>query len=715
MSKQTPPTSSTTFRIPEMDCAEELRLIERGLSTDEGVGELRPDFLNRSLQVDFDDRRTSEAEIRQRLVDIGFAPESNQRKEGRGPQQALWSRRTSTISGGILLAVAFAWWLVNPASVAIPAVAVLSTLVSGLPVAAAALRALRLRRIEMNTLMTIAAVGAIAIGEWFEAATAMFLFGVSLWLESYSTSRARRSIESLAALMPTQAHRLVDGEIEDVSADDVRQGERLLVRPGERIPVDGEVARGEVSVNQAPITGESIPVDKSAGDEVYAGSLNGEGSLEIVATRPAQQSTLAHVRRLVSQAQSHRSQTERFVDRFAAWYTPAVVLVAILVTAVPPLAAWLGWYGTGAMTLSTWTSWLHSALVILVIACPCALVISTPVTIVCGLQKAATRGLVIKGGQYLEAAAGVDCIAFDKTGTITTGELKVVDLLPVAGTSREQLLRTVAALEAHSEHPLATAIVEHARSENVSWPAVEQFEVDRGAGVSGVVEGVNSAVGSQRFVESRGVSLGEQLAAWRKQQPAASLIFVSRGETLVGAVAVADQPRTDAREAIERLQSLGVERVLMLTGDSQQIADRVAEQTGVTETHAELLPQDKVELVKRLTDEERRVAMVGDGVNDAPALALADVGIAMGSESSDTALETADVVVMTPRVGRVVELLRLARSTRGILWQNIALSLGIKLIVLALAAMGLATMWMAVAADVGASLMVVANGMRLLR
>jgi len=722
-----PRHASATLHVPSLDCAEEFALLEKGLAPLVGLAAIRPDYLARRLFIEYDSTRLDVQRVAARIRQMGFAAEVTDPAASPQVMPATPRRvRRSTLVGGLLLAAAFLAYLGTSHDHRLVALlAVASTVASGLPVARAGWRAVRLHALDVNALMTIAAVGALATGDWFEAATAMFLFGVALWLESFSLDRARKAVRFLVALNPTVAHRYEGDALRDVDPGQLLVGDRVLVRPGERIPVDGTIERGNSSVNQAPITGESLPLDLAAGDPVFAGTLNGEGSLEIRATRAATESTLAHIARLVEQAQASRSPTERFVDTFARRYTPSVILLAVLLACVPPAVAFV----TGADWASTVsaTEWFHRGLVLLVIACPCALVISTPVTIVCGLHHAARRGVLVKGGAHLESAGTVDCIALDKTGTLTTGEAQVVGVFAVHGVpgdgvacdraAADDVLRFAAMLERHSEHPLAAAIVAAAAARGLDVPEVRKVSAIRGFGIEGDWNGETYRVGSPRLFRENGwggSTADRDFAAELPGHAALTVALVGTRERLVGAILLADPPRADAASAIAELKRMGVARIVMITGDSRATAQRIAEQLGIDDVRAELLPQGKVDEVARLAQTHPRMAMVGDGVNDAPALAAARLGIALGSHASDTALETADVVIMTPQLARVAELFRLGRRTRRILRQNILLSLAIKALVLVLAAAGIATMWMAVAADVGASMLVVFNGMRLL-
>ena len=697
----------------------------------EGIRELAPDYFSRSLRVQFNPDRLDADAIRDRLRQIGFPAKTTELGIVSSEDRASALRlKATTAAGGIVLLAAIVVWFTHGESVWVPWLAVASTMLSGWTVAFAALRAVRLVRLDMNALMTIAAIGALAIGQWIEAPTAMFLFGASLWLERFSMGRARRAVQTLVQLTPPLAHRINapaaqagreqspashDGDIAataydvtDVDPAQLDVGQRVLIKPGERLPFDGRVVAGNSSVNEAPITGESMPVEKTAGDNVFAGSLNGEGSLDVRVKRTADHSTLAHVARLVAQAQASRSPTERFVDKFARYYTPLVILLAVCVAFVPPLLAPSG---------AEWAEvkeWFIRGLVLLVIACPCALVISTPITIVCGLHQATRYGILIKGGQFLEAAGRVDCVAMDKTGTLTTGQARVVRIAPTGRYSEEDVLRVAAALEANSEHPLAAAIVREADGRGLQWQGATDFMAIRGFGVQGNLAGERYVVASPRYFQDRGLAGGGLPGDPSNADDHLTVALVGTAQHLAGTIYLADEPRPDAADAVAQLKRLGVSNVVMLTGDRQAVADHVAAAIGIDEVHAELLPEDKVALVHGLSDRYRHLAMVGDGVNDAPALTASGMGIALGAQASDTALETADVVIMSLHLSRLGQLLRLGRRTRRLLSQNIFLALAIKATVLVLGIAGLATMWMAVAADVGASMLVIFNGMRLL-
>jgi Cd2+/Zn2+-exporting ATPase len=731
-----------TFLIPALDCPEELRLIRAGLERLPGVIEITPIYLRRSLMVTYDPSRVEQHGLAQRLREIGFAPQSVADSPATESQEPLaghraWAvldRRTIlTMLGALLLIVAALWQFAESGNAGPRVLAVLSALVGGIPVLAAAARALRLRRIDMNVLMSLAAIGALLnaprSGEWFEAPTAVLLFGVSLWLERSAMDRARRAVESLLMLHPAIAHRRgSDHQLQDVAVDQIVAGDRILVLPGERFPTDGVVEQGDSWINNSAITGESTPVDARPGSSVRSGSLNGEGVLELRVTHPAAESTLANIARLIEQAQSRRSETERFVDRFARWYTPVVVALAVVIATLPWLAAGISLTASPGLSLEAWNleaasrwDWLHRGLVLLVIACPCALVLSTPLTIVCGLRQAARSGILVKGGASLEAAGKLTAVAFDKTGTLTQARLRVVSTHPRPGITSDFLLSVAASLESRSEHPIAQAIVQHARNSNIDLRAVADSMVLRGSGVQGTIDGMiyratNRPALDLWLRESTGNNAedGENRTAMEPDPQGDTVIWIGSQSRVLGAVVLSDAVREDARDALDQLRRRGIQKLFMLTGDRAESAQRVAQQLGIDEFQAGLLPDQKLDAVVRLRDKFPMLAMVGDGVNDGPALAAARVGIALGAEASDTAMETADVVILAPQLDKLAQLIDLSRTTRTLLWQNVILALTIKAIVFGLAAVGQGTLWLAVAADVGASLLVIFNGMRIL-
>ncbi len=569
----------------------------------------------------------------------------------------------------------------------------------------------RRRILDINVLMVVAVIGACILGDWFEAAAVVWLFGIAQWLEGQSMDRARHAVRALMTEAPVSAVLRRDGALVTVAIAEVRPGDIVVVRPGERVPVDGVVIAGESAVDQAPVTGEPLPAEKMRGDDVYAGTINGTGALDVEAARPASDSTLARIIHLVEHAQSQRAPVQTFVDRFARIYTPAVVVLAILVAFVPPLVA-PGPEGFVA-ALSVWT---YRALALLVVACPCALVISTPVAIVSALTAAARQGVLIKGGVHLERLGTIRCVAFDKTGTLTHGKVTVTDVLGVEGVTSDGVLAVAAALESRSEHPIGRAIVHHARAEGVSVGASDAFRALPGLGAEATVAAAPALVGSHRLFEDRQLCTPALHACVEKlESSGATPVLVHHDGEALGAIGLSDEMRQDGRAAVAGLRGQGVKRVALLTGDVSPRARTAVAGAGLDEAHAELLPGDKVRAIARLREAHGPVAMVGDGINDAPALAAADVGIAMGIDGTDVALETADVVLMSDDLSKLPYALRLGRATLANIRQNVSLALGLKLGFVILAASGVATMWMAIVADTGASLLVTANSLRLLK
>jgi len=564
---------------------------------------------------------------------------------------------------------------------------------------------LRLRP-DMNLLMVVAVLGAIGIGEWFEAATVSFLFSLAIVLESWSVGKARHAIKSLIDASPVRARTFdpVSGVVVETAVDEIPVGATVLVRPGEKVPLDGLITCGETSINQAPITGESMPVPKRMGDEVFAGTLNQDGAFEFQVTKPADDTTLSRVIRLVQETQSNRSPSEQWVERFAVFYTPAMMTLAILFAVLPPL-----------VTGGSWAKWFYEGLVLLVIACPCALVISTPVSMVAAIAAATRSGILVKGGAFLEAAAQLKAIALDKTGTLTYGHPEVQRIVPLNGHTELEVLSRAAALEANSIHPLSRAILAKAVLEGIPVDPASDLTAVPGKGAKGTIHGQLFWIGSHRFVEEMGSEEeGFHDLAVNLENAGHSLVAVGNDKHICGVISVSDLVREEAAEVIQAIKHLGVVRVVMLTGDNRRTAESVALVSGVDEARAELLPEDKVNAVKELREKYSTVAMVGDGVNDAPAMGVATLGIAMGAIGSDVAIEAADIALMSDNLRKIPWLIGHSRRTLRTIKQNVVFSLGIKLVFVLLAFSGQATLWMAIAADMGASLAVIFNGLRLL-
>jgi Cd2+/Zn2+-exporting ATPase len=706
-----------SLSVKGLDCAECARTLEQGVAKLHGVRHAEVNFTLARLTLDFDPQETGTQAIVARVRELGYDVETPKQA-----QRDLWAivrRRQGEVLAtvaGVLIAAALILQAVGGPEVIRHILYIAATLAAGYPGARAAWVALRtVRTLDMNVLMTLAAIGALAIGEYAEGAVVIFLFALGNLLERYTLDRARNAIRALMDLTPLQAIRLTGAGEEPVPVEALTIGDRIVVRPGERIPMDGRVLEGVSAVNQAPITGESLLVEKASGDEVFAGTVNGSGALTIEVTHLAEDNTLARIIQMVEKAQAQKAPSQRFVDRFARVYTPVVVVGALLIAVIPPLAG-----------LGQFTDWLYRALVLLVIACPCALVISTPVTIVSGIARAARAGVLIKGGSHLEQAGALRVIAFDKTGTLTQGRPVVVagrcsdhddGANPSECPGCRDLLAMAAAIEARSEHPLAKAVVEQARAFGVdtAYTPAEAVEALAGLGVHGRVGGHDVTVGSHGHVH------GEKHIECFCDEVAEA---TARGQTIVmvedaccgrqGYVAVADALRETAPQVVDELRKAGIQRTVMLTGDSEDAARAIAAQVGVDEFHAALLPDQKVEAVEGLLAQFGQVAMVGDGINDAPALARASVGIVMGAAGSDAALETADIALMADDLTKLPFTMRLSRRALSIIRQNIAFSLVIKAVFLVMALAGAATLWMAVFADMGASLLVTLNGMRVL-
>nr|WP_231402430.1 heavy metal translocating P-type ATPase [Caenimonas aquaedulcis] len=580
--------------------------------------------------------------------------------------------------------------------------AVVAIYLSGVDVYRLGIRALLHFKLNINALMSVAVTGALAIGQWPEAAMVMALYSIAELIEAKAADRARNAIQGLLALSPAEADALqADGTWKAVPAADVSKGAVLRIRPGERVPLDGVVTRGNSAINQAPVTGESIPVDKAPGDPVFAGTINETAELELRVTAVSADTTLARIIHAVEAAQATRAPTQRFVDRFASFYTPAVFLFAVAVALLTPFLMQL-----------TWLEALYKALVLLVVACPCALVISTPVTVVSGLAAAARRGILIKGGTYLEEARTLKAVALDKTGTVTQGKPELVEWRTWGGADEASVRQMAASLASRSDHPVSQAISAGLKT---GAREVTSFQAIPGKGVSGTVDGRALTLANHGLIHERGQCTAELEAVLGRHELQGRTVTLLAGESGVLAIfAVADTIRESSRQAVADLKSLGVTPV-MLTGDNLATAQSIARAAGIEDARGELLPEAKLQAIEEMQRRYGPTGMAGDGINDAPALAQADIGFAMGGAGTDIAMETADVVIMNDNLQRVAETIRLSRRTHAVLWQNITLALGIKAVFFVMAVFGSATMWMAVFADMGATLLVVGNGLRLMR
>lgn len=694
-------TRIVTYRLSGLDCADCAAKLEKKVGALHGVEKVSVNFGAAKMTV------TGEvpAELVIRAVEEAGYGARPQGEIINTEEKTFWKshlRAVATGASGVALAFGWVAGLLG-ATETLPITAyVVAMVVGGYYTARRGYFSLRGRTLDMNVLMSVAVIGAALIGEWAEGATVAFLYSVSNTLESYTVEKARQSIRSLMDLAPKLALVRRNGAEVPVPVEDLRVGDVIIVRPGERIAMDGVVTSGRSSVNQAPITGESMPVGKSVGDEVFAGTINEQGSLEVKVTKLVADTTLARIINLVEEAQAQRAPSQAFVDRFARYYTPSVIALAFGIAFIPPL---LG---------QPFLPWIYRGLALLVVACPCALVISTPVAIVSAIGNAARNGVLIKGGVYLEEAGALSVVTFDKTGTLTRGRPEVTDLIPLNGYSEEKVLSIAAGIESRSEHPLARAIIHKARERGVSLANANRFEAITGKGAKAEIKGETYYIGSPRLFTEMGVELASvQHKLESLQGEGKTLLVLGTARKPVGLIAVADRIRDTSREAVEKLRRVGIKKLVMLTGDHEATARAIATRLGLDEYRAELLPQQKVEAVKSLLAQYGKVAMVGDGINDAPALATATIGIAMGVAGTDTALETADIALMADDLARLPHAIKLSRATLRVIKQNVAFSLITKLAAVLLVFPGWLTLTLAILADMGASLLVTLNGMRL--
>ena len=635
---------------------------------------------------------------------IKVVPLQNKKIE---PKTSFFKRKENLVTLFSLLflfigmVVSFRYTETHPAAIALFAIAIV---IGGTGIFKTGLRNLVRFEFDMKTLMTIAIIGAAIIGEWREGAVVVFLFAVSEALEAYSMNKARQSIRQLMDIAPPSALVKRGEAFVELPTEDIVVGDILIVKPGQKIAMDGAVLTGSSTVNQAAITGESIPVVKKSGDNVFAGTLNEEGALEVTVTKLVGDTTIAKIIHLVEDAQAEKAPSQKFVDKFAKYYTPAIIVIAILVAIVPPL---LG---------GDWNAWIYQGLAVLVVGCPCALVVSTPVAIVTAIGNAARQGVLIKGGIHLEETGRLDVIAFDKTGTLTKGYPEVTDFIVSEEVAQEQLLSAIAAVESMSQHPLAKAVVDYAHQNGAQKVDVSNFQSVTGKGAYAEIDGMTTYIGSLSWAQelsSLPEAMLQQAASLQRQGK--SVMAIVTGTEFSGLLAVADPIRAESRGVLEQLKSIGIRHTVMLTGDHQVTAEAIAAELGVTDVRAGLMPEDKLTAIKQLSDQYGRVAMVGDGINDAPALAAASVGIAMGGAGTDAALETADIALMADDLGKLPYTMKLSRKTLRIIKENIMFALGLKIIALLLIIPGWLTLWIAIFADMGATLLVVLNSLRLLR
>lgn len=703
---------TTTFVIPKMDCPTEEKLIQNQLRSVAGIQELKFNLIQQELTITY--QGLDILIIQKMLANLGMESQIKNSSYTTGNLGLLqtnisyWDWVVLGISGLLaVIAEVFAYATNTENSPLIIILALVSILVGGRQVFIKGLRAVRYFTLNMNFLMMIAIVGAVTIGEWPEAAMVTFLFALAEMIEGYSLDKARHAIRELMEITPDVATvKTVDEEWKVKPTDQIQLNDIIWVKPGERIPLDGTVIKGQSSVNQAPITGESFPIEKRKGDTVFAGSINERGSFEFKVTVHINETLVAKIIRAVQQAQSERAPTQRFVDQFAKYYTPSMVLLAALIATMPTLLLGAPFY-----------PWFYKALVLLVIACPCALVISTPVTIVSGLAAAAKQGILIKGGTYLEKGHRLKAIAFDKTGTLTHGRPEVTDIVSTSELSENDALHLAASLESHSEHPIAESIIQRWRKVEFQKDlfSINNFEAIPGRGIVGNIDGHYYFLGNHRFAEEKRVcnTQIESILKGLEQQGKTTIVLGDQEKTLA-ILAVTDTLRESSIQAIKSLHQLGI-KTAMITGDNVTTAQTIAKSIGIDDVQANLLPQDKLSAMDSLLKKYRSVGMVGDGINDAPALAKSSIGFAMGNAGTDVALETADVALMEDNLTKLPFFISLSRRTWHKLIENISISIGIKAVFFVLALFGLATLWTAVFADMGASLIVVLNGLRLLR
>ncbi|MCP3944625.1 MAG: cation-translocating P-type ATPase [Desulfobacteraceae bacterium] len=717
--------ANAVLKVHGMDCIDEVRAIKSEMRGKVPEDQLHFDVLNEKLIVTLTGTRIDQTEAIALIKKSGFKAEpwesyitkdSSESFFGRYGQSLMASGSALFLITGYTIHAYMDGWLdalsggeytanhVYPLSSII--LYCFAIILGAWFVFPKALNALKRFRADMNLLMVIAVIGAITLQQWFEAAAVSTLFALALLLESWSVGRARKAIKSLMSLAPETARFYADDSIVEKPLGQIEIGTICLVRPGERIPFDGKITKGNSYINEAPITGESLPVEKNVGANIYAGTINGDQTLEFEVMKSVQDSTLARIISMIEDAQSRKAATEQWVEKFAARYTPIMIGFAILIAILPPL-----------LFNGDWSRWFYEALVILVIACPCALVISTPVSIVAGLSRAARNGILIKGGNYLERPAKVRVIAFDKTGTLTKAKPAIQEVVPLDNHTKEQLLANAAALEINSDHPLAKAIISHTKSQKIKFETAESFEIIQGKGAQGLINGKRYWLGSHNFVHDN-LSKDEACIVHDKalefENQGHSVVVIGCDDHICGLISIADEIRNEAYDTIQRLKLLGVEKLIMLTGDNEGTARTVAAKLKI-DYKAQLLPEDKVSYVQQLRDQYEHVVMIGDGINDAPAMATAEFGVAMGVAGSDAAIETADIALMSDELSKLPWLIQHSKNTINIIKQNIYFAIGVKAVFIVLALLGLATLWMAIAADMGASLIVIFNGLRLLR
>lgn len=703
----------SVYRVEGFTCANCAGKFEHNVKQLPGVRDAKVNFAAAKITV-YGDVTIEELERAGAFEKLKVTPEtllrSAQWEEQAATKEAFYRRHSALLFSALLLVFGYlSDFIIGEGNQITMLLFAAAIGIGGYSLFAVGLRNLLRLEFDMKTLMTVAIIGAVIIGEWAEGAVVVVLFAISEALERYSMDRARQSIRALMSIAPKEALVRRYGQEVAIPVEDVAVGDIMIVKPGQKIPMDGVVVSGSSSVNQAAITGESVPVSKTVGDEVFAGTLNQEGLLEVKVTKLVTDTTIAKLIQLVEDAQAERAPAQAFVDQFAKLYTPLIMGLAALIAVVPPL-----------FVAGEWGRWIYLGLSVLVVGCPCALVISTPLSIVSAIGNAARHGVLVKGGIYLEEMGALQAIAFDKTGTLTKGVPVVTDYQVLRDeVDAKRLFSVIASLESRSQHPLASAVLRKAEEDSLSYAdvRVEDFASLTGKGIKGTVNGTTYYIGSpQLFTTSSQAGLSPEQAQQIQslQNEGKTVMIVGTDKEILALVAVADEVRESGKDVVAKLHQLGIQKTVMLTGDNRGTAEAIGTTVGVSDVRAELMPQDKLTLIKQLRTDYGKVAMVGDGVNDAPALAASTVGIAMGGAGNDTALETADVVLMGDDLAKLPFLIQLSRKTLRIIKQNITFALAMKGIALLLVIPGWLTLWIAILSDMGATLLVALNGMRLL-
>jgi len=690
-----------TYHVEGMDCGSCAKSIENHLINLPAVQHVSVSFSTGKMKVVHEN---SVANIVSELSKIGYTASLVSKESNSNEKQKKIEGYKTIIASGVLIALGVMSSFTGISSFIPILMYAIALIISGYRPAKSAYFAIKSRSLDMNVLMSAAAIGAALIGQWFEGATVVWLFTLGTTLQNISIEKTRNAIRSLTNLAPSKAWIRMGADLVKRPVEELSVGETIIVKPGEKVPLDGEIIKGESSLNQSPITGESIPVDKQAGDTVYAGTINENGSLEIKVTRLVKDTAISKIIHLVEEAQEQKAPTEAFIDKFASIYTPAVFVLALVVIVIPPL-----------LDFGVWGDWFYKGLELLVVACPCALVISIPVSIVSAIGNAAKNGILIKGGTFLEKAGAINAIAFDKTGTLTQGKPKVFQVTPF-NMSEDELLSIALALENYSTHPIAQTIVSYAKDKNTRPKNATLYKNMVGKGVQATIDGIVYFAGNIRLFAEKAIPLGRiKSLVEEMESKGQTVVIIGSQEEVIGVLAVADTMRSTSIKALEKLKQAGISQITMLTGDNKGTAKMIAKEANINRYFAELLPEDKVEAIKRLQTEGHRVAMVGDGINDAPALATADLGIAMGGAGTDAAMETADIVLMADNLEKLPYTIKLSRKALAVIKQNIWFSLLVKAAAFVLIFPDFLTLWLAVASDTGAAILVILNALRLLK